>query len=403
MNKPFRLTSLIILLLLTCPFISSAQDFITISGKIVDSETNEPLAYSTISIKNASIGVISNLNGQFKFSVPQAHHKASVMVSMLGYETLLLAVGELNANPIFKLKQEVVQLEEVTITTKKQTGNEILKEAIKRQKEHAPQSDYALGLFVRELFYFDSTCYAVVESAAELFGRAFPKPDFDVYLDHSRSAVGSEPTQPIGLFKDYNPFGEFQRIVGSKKRMMYACKECPYEIEKYTFWDDRLVAVIASKRKDSSSRYFRYTIDMENYAILKFDFGSRIPMGSAFKQDFGDIRSSLVYLERTIEFQEFEGQYFLKSYRQIVKHGYEKEEGVLAYTTLHVFQVLANSIETSEVQPLKSSKHNGKLMNYKKTLFSQSDEGNSEFWNQYNGIERTSEEDELFMFLSQKH
>ena len=43
------------LLLVYCSLEAASQDLVKLSGKVMDSETNEPLAFSTISIKGKAV------------------------------------------------------------------------------------------------------------------------------------------------------------------------------------------------------------------------------------------------------------------------------------------------------------------------------------------------------------
>ena len=48
----------------------SQEDFLKISGKIIDSKTREPLIHANISVSKTSIGTVSNILGEFDFFVP---------------------------------------------------------------------------------------------------------------------------------------------------------------------------------------------------------------------------------------------------------------------------------------------------------------------------------------------
>ena len=66
---------------------------ILISGKVIDTETREPLAYATISVGDYEIGTISNLAGEFEIHVPDHLRTKILVVSMLGYVNFELPVA----------------------------------------------------------------------------------------------------------------------------------------------------------------------------------------------------------------------------------------------------------------------------------------------------------------------
>lgn len=63
--RAFTLTVFSLLL-----FTSLNAQTITISGKIVDSETANPLAYAKIQLEETGIGTISQLSGEFSLKIP---------------------------------------------------------------------------------------------------------------------------------------------------------------------------------------------------------------------------------------------------------------------------------------------------------------------------------------------
>ena len=53
-------------------------------GKIIDSETNNPLVFATLSIENTNISTVSNTEGYFSLKVPKDIEEGQVSVSFLG-------------------------------------------------------------------------------------------------------------------------------------------------------------------------------------------------------------------------------------------------------------------------------------------------------------------------------
>ncbi|WP_299670419.1 TonB-dependent receptor [uncultured Polaribacter sp.] len=67
-----------------------SQDF-SISGKVIDEVTNEPIAEVTVILKGSNIGVLTEIDGSFKMNEVSAN---SVLVfSYLGYDSLEIIVG----------------------------------------------------------------------------------------------------------------------------------------------------------------------------------------------------------------------------------------------------------------------------------------------------------------------
>lgn len=89
-------------------------------GKIIDSNTNDPLPYATIEIFSLKTGTISERDGKFSMAVASKDAKSdSVEFSYLGYEKMKLCLAEIiDAEQVIILKEKPILLEEVKILPK---------------------------------------------------------------------------------------------------------------------------------------------------------------------------------------------------------------------------------------------------------------------------------------------
>ena len=103
------------------PVLVSAQNTRKITGVVVDAITNESLPGATIFIDPEApestqfypAGTVTDGNGRFSLELPSSIRY--VMVSFIGYEPLKVDIlGKTEF--IFRLKEEVNQLDEVVVT-----------------------------------------------------------------------------------------------------------------------------------------------------------------------------------------------------------------------------------------------------------------------------------------------
>ncbi|MCK7591345.1 TonB-dependent receptor [Subsaxibacter sp. CAU 1640] len=126
--------TLTILLLLTSILVN-AQETITITGQIIDQETQEAIPFVSVSVNdeatNAIVtGTISDDNGRFEIKDLKTG-KYIVNITYLGYETVQRKIASGGLNPIFdlgkiELKPSAAALDEVTIEAKRATVNSAL-------------------------------------------------------------------------------------------------------------------------------------------------------------------------------------------------------------------------------------------------------------------------------------
>jgi outer membrane receptor protein involved in Fe transport len=88
----------------------SAQDF-EVLGKVVEKETNIPLAGATIIIKDTSTGVSSDFDGNFKITAQKGQ---ILIVSYVGFKTIEIEVQQ--SDVIASMEPSLDALDEVTIS-----------------------------------------------------------------------------------------------------------------------------------------------------------------------------------------------------------------------------------------------------------------------------------------------
>ncbi|MEY4540291.1 MAG: hypothetical protein RLZZ306_2048, partial [Bacteroidota bacterium] len=114
------LTSTLLLWVLILPFITSAQDKpiinATVSGKIIDSKTNEVLIGATVAIKGTTNGANTDANGEFALITGQKL-PFTLIVSYVGYNKKEIIIN--NSNVEIKLDESTNQLSDVVVTSRR--------------------------------------------------------------------------------------------------------------------------------------------------------------------------------------------------------------------------------------------------------------------------------------------
>ena len=82
---------------------------LTLSGKIIDYVTLEPLSYVSISVLHHTIGTISNADGEFLLKIPVQHIADSLVFSFVGYSTSMRAISDLQPGTSIQLHSMFVR------------------------------------------------------------------------------------------------------------------------------------------------------------------------------------------------------------------------------------------------------------------------------------------------------
>lgn len=90
-----------------------------VTGKIVDSVTQQPVPDASVFLVNTTLGTKTDAEGNYRFArIPAG--PSGFIVSCIGYQTKQVDVAATSANPVLNiaLKPKTIQLKEVTISSK---------------------------------------------------------------------------------------------------------------------------------------------------------------------------------------------------------------------------------------------------------------------------------------------
>ena len=121
-----------------CCLLFSAMGFAqltTVTGKVTDKLTNEPIPFANVAFKGTLIGAVTDINGNFKIESDKATD--SLSASYVGYIPVTLKIGigrSQTAN--FLLSVSKVDLLEVVIKAGENPANILLRKVIDHKEEN---------------------------------------------------------------------------------------------------------------------------------------------------------------------------------------------------------------------------------------------------------------------------
>ena len=112
-------------------FVSGSLLAQTITGKVIDAQTNEPLLGAAIYYDNTSIGTTSDEDGKFSIAFKE-NLKSPLIISFLGYHAVTISSFENNQNLLITMNRKAESLDEVVVTSKNAWSREsMLQEFLK--------------------------------------------------------------------------------------------------------------------------------------------------------------------------------------------------------------------------------------------------------------------------------
>ncbi|MDJ1498426.1 S41 family peptidase [Cytophagaceae bacterium DM2B3-1] len=265
---------LFFLLLICLPTYSLRSQHIgLLKGQVLDSLSQQPLAYAHVKIKDKAIGVPTNSEGKFSLPITKQMRDDTLIVSLMGYISTKVAVNELLAKDFytFLLKQNTFVLEEVMVETK--NVESIIKEVGRRLKDTFPSKPYEFEGCYRNAYQEFDTYIKGVEVAFNGFDGNFHQrsghsvttlkkkesPDFRKF--RWRQAQGNLPWHSLWRFRR-----QYHYFFTNKQYRDYDCS-----LEDITYLEGEKVYKLNFVLKDKSKKITTSWafIRVRDYAILE--------------------------------------------------------------------------------------------------------------------------------------
>ena len=286
-------------------FVTAQQDYIT--GNLLDFETEEPIAFASIRIKDRALGVISNLDGSFKIPMKFSEYGDIIEISSMGYQVLEIELSDLSLfeSNLVRLKPNIEMLNEVVLVSKRKKGlkpEAIIQNAIENIPKNYPLSPFSYIGYYRDYQVKNGSRFNFNEAILEVFDSGFATGDFEntnykLYhytrnLAFPRDTIGEKPYDNQNKFI---PGAEVESRKGNELlilRNMDAIRN--YKVDTYSYvyrfahdfienhWfrkkpdvklgNDVLYSLEFSKRTSKYLVFGTIAISKTSFAIYKFDY-----------------------------------------------------------------------------------------------------------------------------------
>lgn len=145
------------LFILVIPIFCFAQNQRIIEGKIINENTNEPLAYANIYSHNGN-GTISNIDGLFSLQTDSLDK--TVIISFIGYCTKSYPVNEVPN--IVKLQPAIKELTEIVV--RPINVKYLIYSFIKKEKSFSSEKMQPSTFFYRQTTFTGDVCNEIIET-----------------------------------------------------------------------------------------------------------------------------------------------------------------------------------------------------------------------------------------------
>ena len=377
------------------------NSYLSISGIVVDAENNEPLVFAAIGVVGKAKGTITNASGSFALTLPENFKSDTLFISMVGYRTVRMIIGEDAVDINIKMKSQPVILNEIVVTEKKIKVEDIFREIKSRLELNYPMTDYAMECFYREIKKENGTYRSLLEAALVISDKGY---------DHTKSQESGYIREVRGSSKFVNRFSTFWQENNLLKATLglnavrhpsstpNVFGKDKYQLKGTSQLNDKEVYVLVSDIMENDCWQRTLYVDVETYAIYRSE-----EVIKNFALSWEVENSDSVYLRLTkgisiFDFKTYNGKLYLNHIRHDVENEYFNPltNKILSTFTI-INDLLVNDIyenSTASVEGLR------KMENYALEL--QVTPYNAEFWKHYNFITQTPLEAEVMKDLAEK-
>lgn len=374
-------------IILTCfliPFCSTAQN-ITISAKVQDNVTSEPLPFASVGIKGKTLGTVTNLQGEFDFHFPLEFRNEILVISMLGYSNFEAPIWSMldNKIAIIPMVKSTTVLSEVEVRDSL-SGGEILRLALSRIEQNYPMEPFILDGFYRDVKSVGGTYIALLEAAVKIYDENYSEPRNKSKLRERVKLL--EVRKSIGYDNKFTAYFGQRNLLEDlllHNNLRYRQIDMSQELfentkrEKDSYYNDHEIFVVTNT-KDFFLKVF---VDKSDYSITHLQF----EISGDNNERKKNLVSKYVTYKKLIDFKRYEGKMYLNYIKVISREKwYDGTSTEAKFETSLEQHLLINDVHPKTTERIESTE---KMRNY--GLQYQNYPYNKTFWENYNVIKET--------------
>lgn len=252
-NIFFLLLSLIVLLNYNLGHGQEENAFHSYQGKVLDSDSGDPLIFATLILENQNISTVTNSEGEFLLKIPRNMEQGTVNVSFLGYKTrnIPLKAFQAGGNTI-RLEVSVTSLPEVDVVVPKD-AKVLVRETLRNREKNYMKDPLRMTAFYRETIKKRRRNISLSEAVVTIYKAPYSSQRKDVVeLFKARKSTDYSKLDTVALKLQGGPFNALYVDLMKYPEYIFSSEY----IEAYDFYferntriNDKLIFVIGFRQK----------------------------------------------------------------------------------------------------------------------------------------------------------
>ncbi len=366
----------------------------TVKGRVLDSETQTPIAYATVGVPDYALGNVSNLDGVFTLKIPMFLKDSTLKISHIGYKPKSISISILKKEPVdIYLTTDYISIQEVIIRNIDPLS--LLKEALSKvDKNYSSQPTY-LNSFYREGVVknnkYQNYSEAIFSIYKPPYSSRFTNEQVKLLKSRKTQNINASDTLSIKLRGGINSILQLDIIKNLPSFLEHEYwKYFNYTRKDIVSYQDKIAYEITFEQKEHITKPLfkgKLYIDTETFAIVgaKFEVNPRyissVTSQYVYKTNWR-FRIKPVSIRYSVSYSQTNNKYHLSHIRGDLHFKYRKRR-TLFYNPFHTFFELAVSqVSTSDVNKF----HRKETASTSTVFFDERLEYDPEFWRDFNII-----------------
>jgi len=373
---------------------SDSASYISLTGKIIDKDSRNPIMFANIFLTGTSIGTVANADGEFLLKVPNERLNGEVSITHIGYKNFKSAVEKMrNTENTVVLEPELISLKEIIIQNENPV--DLLKKAIQNIPKNYRNTPSMVTGFYRETIKQNRKYVSVAEAVLETYKAPYDRLGSDkVKIVIGRKSQDVKKMDTVVVKLEGGPVTPFiLDIVKNPEDILSEdiFKYYNYSLSGQVSLDNTRCYVVEFDQKpfgDLPLYKGKIYIEADNYAIAGLEFSISeygMPLANSLfvKKKPLTLKFETQGADYYVRYVKSNGKWNLNYVRAELKFKCKWKRRLFSSTYATMSEMAVTDIDTTNINKFKTSETT-KLSD----IFSDKVEDfkNTEFWGDYNII-----------------
>ncbi|NNC50071.1 MAG: carboxypeptidase-like regulatory domain-containing protein [Flaviramulus sp.] len=261
----------------------TTEVFKEIEGKVIDSNSKDPLIFTDILINDSNISTVTNTDGEFLIKIPEKYFDGIITFSHLGYQKKEILISLINNNDKITLTPAITELDEINILTITKNARALVIETLSKKSELYNTENTLMTAFYRETIKKRRQNASLSEAVLKIHKQPYNNQRNDhIVLVKARKNTDYSKLDTLALKLQGGPFSNLYTDIIKYPEYIFTEENLPlynFSYDNSTRINDKLIYVVNFKQKENNTTplYFgKLYIDAETLALTNAVYGLNV-------------------------------------------------------------------------------------------------------------------------------